>query len=424
MTVVEVTIAAFLLILASLAALQIVDSGRRNTLRAEGGQVAVNAAERELEAIRNLDYAQVAMTSAPVASADPDDPRTRITGASFAVNRDGTDPAAMVVDGIGGAVEPGPVPFTNGDVSGDLYRFVTWRDDPNVAGTQNFKRVVVAASVNATPVSPERGYFEVQSDVSDPNEGVTGDTAPPDPGEESDQVNYWLSDTQTSAAAGCNPAQATPSTHTTHNTTGNCGTASGPDHAFRVPPPSGSGTLPDYSTDVAGAPGLQLNTNSSGGGCNLGAGSTSIHRWVTPTLNLAVTREAGMTLYTRQPTASAAAGTICVALIQPLNLGSLVATADVYVPEGAALPGWSCSQVLTVVSVIPPRVLAQFVCSTSTYPTGWTPIQVRIDYPIDISLAGNMTVALAVRQQNATDRIQFIYDHSNYPSRLSFAPTL
>ena len=39
MTVVEVLIAAFLLIIASLAALQIVDSGRRNTARAEGSQV-------------------------------------------------------------------------------------------------------------------------------------------------------------------------------------------------------------------------------------------------------------------------------------------------------------------------------------------------------------------------------------------------
>ena len=30
----------------------------------------------------------------------------------------------------GGVVNPGPEPFTSGDVSGNIYRFIVWQDDP------------------------------------------------------------------------------------------------------------------------------------------------------------------------------------------------------------------------------------------------------------------------------------------------------
>lgn len=422
MTVVEVVIAAFMLIIASLAALQIVDSGRRNTARAEGSQVAVNAAQRELEAIRNLDYGQVALTSTPANDSDPNDPRYRVSDTTFAINREGTDYATMVVDAGNGAVDPGPVPFTNGDVSGDLYRFVTWRDDPNVAGTQNFKRIIVAASVNATAVGPERGYFEVQSDVSDPNEGVTGTSAPAGPGDESDQVNYWLSDTQTTAAAGCDPAHVAPSSHAAHNTSGNCGGASGPDYAYRTPPSSGSGALPDYSTDVSGTSGLQLERNprtvpiigTELSGCDMGTGnSRRIHRWITPSLNLSLDQAVSLVIFTRQPTASPELGRICVGIAQTLGLGL---SADVYVPgTDDEIAGWSCSNTL---------IGSQAVCETSAYPTGWTAIEVRTT-GLGLSLLNRVPVGLAVRNQSAAPNgIQFMYDHPSYPSRLALTPVV
>ncbi len=69
MTVVEVTIAAFLLILGALATFQIFDTASRNTFRAEQSQVANDIAQQELERLRALTYNQAAMTAYPGSSA-------------------------------------------------------------------------------------------------------------------------------------------------------------------------------------------------------------------------------------------------------------------------------------------------------------------------------------------------------------------
>ena len=69
-TLIEVVIAIFLLMLGSLTILSLVDASARNNYRVEQSQVAVNQLEAELERIKQLPYAEVALASAPASSGD------------------------------------------------------------------------------------------------------------------------------------------------------------------------------------------------------------------------------------------------------------------------------------------------------------------------------------------------------------------
>ena len=178
--------AVLVLAIGVVAVLGVLDASTRNTFRAEQTQVAINRAQRELEQIRQLAYKDVALTTTPAASTDPKDPRYRISGSDFALDWNGATPtgyAEMAVKNIGGLtdglVNPGPTSFTSGDVSGKVYRYVVWRDDPSCQkvpnttidacpGARDYKRVVVVVKLDDAAISYTRAYTEVQSDFTDP----------------------------------------------------------------------------------------------------------------------------------------------------------------------------------------------------------------------------------------------------------------
>ncbi len=89
-TVIEVVVAAFILAIASLAVFGLVDAASRNTYRAQQSQVVNDVLQQEMEKIRALRYADVALTSLPTQSVDPTSPNYRVTGAQFNVNRTGS----------------------------------------------------------------------------------------------------------------------------------------------------------------------------------------------------------------------------------------------------------------------------------------------------------------------------------------------
>ena len=63
-----------------------------------------------------------------------------------------TQPAdPLVVDGTGGAVVHVST-WSDGQsrLSGSIYRYVTWVDDPNIPGTEDAKRVTIAVTANNT----------------------------------------------------------------------------------------------------------------------------------------------------------------------------------------------------------------------------------------------------------------------------------
>jgi len=108
-------------------------------------QVAEATANKRLEELRDVDYAQMAMNEFPVRSVDPTNPDAFVSedGASYDVTGDG-DFEPLIVD----ATTPGPVlhvesPVVIGTTKVDVYQFVTWVDAPDVPGTQNLKRISV-----------------------------------------------------------------------------------------------------------------------------------------------------------------------------------------------------------------------------------------------------------------------------------------
>ena len=180
-TVVEVLVAALVFAIGALAVLQVMDVSARNAFRAEQGQVGINVAQRELEKLRQYSYADVALSSTPTYQADTKDPRNRISGTNFALSPDKTNPAEMIIRGVAGqatgVIDPGPTPFTLGDVTGNVYRFVVWQNEPGCIaacpGTHDRKRVIVAVKIDNQPISFARSYQEVQSDIIDPEATLT-----------------------------------------------------------------------------------------------------------------------------------------------------------------------------------------------------------------------------------------------------------
>ena len=267
-TVVEGIVAAVILVIGVVGTLQLFDTGTRNTFRAEESQVVNDRLQAELEAIKQLPYDEIALTSLPVNSADTNDPRSRVSGSQYALARNGGSPAAMVYNGstapggaavTGGAVDPGPTPFESGDISGNIHRFVTWTSDPTCAdcGAGVVKRVIVAATVDEASISFERAFQEVHTDVVDPDITPDDNTIPDDEDPGTTVADFWLTDTPCSFST----RQPITANHLAHNTRGICSqgaqtgsTRGAPDLMYQGAFPAGSSTY-DYATDSEPATG-------------------------------------------------------------------------------------------------------------------------------------------------------------------------
>jgi hypothetical protein len=347
--IVEVLVAAILLIVGALATMGLVDAAHRQNFRAEQSQVITNRLQAEMEAIKRLEYTKIALTATPAQVATPDNPSYRVgslAGApAYALNRNGTSLAPLVVNGSesvsGGVVDPGPTPFvagdlgggTEGDIRGDIYRYVTWIDDPDCGeacpGTTDLKRIIVAIKLDDTIASGDRaGYVELQSDVVD-GSLAQQDGATPGPPAEAEAVPYSLSDTPC-AESGSNP-RAVPSSHDAHNTLGACsaGVQSGatpgaPDrlyHSLRSPVP-GSQTDPyDFSLDVATQQptdeGLQMPVQPKV--CDYAPSraeaGVQVHRWVTAPVtdsDFVLDGTASLTLYSKTINSAVHSAKLCI----------------------------------------------------------------------------------------------------------------
>lgn len=177
-TLVELLMAIVLISVAVLALMGTFDQSRRTTDAAEGQDVAVKAAARELERVRSLGYAAIALRSAPASSLDPNNPNFAVTNSTPAAYRwdqtaGATGTEQLVVDPAGGIDN---LAGTWGDPSGlggRLYDYVTWVDDPCTACDSaqdraiatDYKRITVAATVNAP--SPLKKPILISAIVTD-----------------------------------------------------------------------------------------------------------------------------------------------------------------------------------------------------------------------------------------------------------------
>jgi len=437
---VETMVAFLVLVGGMIAAFQLFDAATRNTFRAEQSQVAINVAQREMEEIRNLDYDQIAMSTAPVFNSDPNDPRHRVSGTRFDSGNDGSLFEMVrnggTLDGGGtincnGANSPclvsGPENFTSGDVSGQIFRFVVWRNDttcsPSVcAGSQDLKRAIVIVKLNTVAASFQRNYVEVQSDFVDPDATLTSDL----PGGQEVNVpqQFWLTDTtcdndERQPIVTSDPA---PEGHALHNTLGACqtglrtgSTAGAPDLLETEPPPDDSPADPDdplvvdYATDLEPSSGpdddqgLQI-TRQAANGCAYSGGSgsspwQSVHRWATPLIgtfpvsSFTMTGSASLVLYLRSLSGAQHAGRICTYLYKRTSETGGVAT-DTLIDADAF--------------------------SISQWPTSWAPVSRTLTFP-QTSVTSTQRLVLAVsidRNGTPADTVQILYDHPDWQSRL------
>jgi hypothetical protein len=408
-------------------------------------------------------------TPAPVTSAM--NPNSRVVDGSFALQREPAgEYSTMAVNGgslfgggaiEGGVVTPGPIPFQEGNVSGELYRYVVWRNDPNCPesevesedfcpGHQDYKQLVVAAKLD-TPGSQsgERGYVEVQSQVSDPAvlaQRSTGGAGSGE-GEGSGGVSgtgkaitaqqFFLSDTPCSTT-GVTSRETIVGDHLLHDTLGTCAsgpqtdsTAGAPDALMLGGPPDPAPldetdpALYDYSNDSYLEPtpdtdkGVQLLRDDTSG-CHYVPTSTvhpesKVHRWVSDPLLDSFKMNGKITLefYTRTLNDGLYTGTLCVYLFDRHETGAETPTAtdSLLKNKVGEAPYWTYS----------PE-------GNGFWPrNSWTKVRLTMEFagaPYAIEAGDRLGVALSVDPANTpADAIPVMYDHPNYPTRIEVDTT-
>ncbi|HEX6229435.1 MAG TPA: type II secretion system protein [Solirubrobacterales bacterium] len=448
-TVVEMVVTALIVAMGAAATFGLLSAATKNTQRAKSTQVALDRAQNELEELRGRTYDQLALTEPPSHYSNTLNPGYRVSGGTFAVIREPpSEHQPLVVNGdslqTGGLVEegtvnPGPEPFSSGDVTGEIYRYVVWRDDAASPRWQDLKQVIVAVKLD-TPdnQSGVRGYVEVQSDFIDPTDSAANDPVPGSEEEISGQ-QFFLSDTPC-AASGQTSRQPITGDHLLHNTLGLCAdgprtgdTSGAPDALLLDSPPDPTPQDPtdpplhDYSDDFYLEPtpdtdkGVQIRRDDSSG-CNyVPTGSQNpqarIHRWVSDPMEADFKMEGNATLefYSRTLNDELYTGLVCVYLFHREESGSpptgsdrLLENADdgnthwVYRPKEETWNGfWPRNTWATL------RLAMKFNEAPYTIPAG-----------------DRLGVALSVeRGETQADAIPIMYDHPLYPTRVEIDTT-
>jgi Prokaryotic N-terminal methylation motif len=443
-TIVEMVVTALIVTMGAAVAFGMLSSATKNTQRAKSTQVALDLAQNELEKLRGIPNSQLALTEPPSHYGSPLDPGYRVSGATFAVKRQPVSeyqPLVVVGDRLqvggsiqNGVVKPGPEPFTSGDVTGNVYRYVVWRDDAASPRWQDYKQIVIAVKLD-TPgnQSGERGYVELQSNFVDPTDSSANDPVPGSEDEVTGQ-QFYLSDTPC-AAGGSTSRQTITADHLLHNTLGTCadgpktgGTPGAPDALLLSSPPDpapedpGNPRLFDYSDDFYLEPtpdtdrGLQIRRDDSAN-CNyVPKGSqnpeSKVHRWVSDPMSadFTMTGEATFEFYSRTLNDELYTGMVCVYLFRRLD-GS---PDQLLINKNGNTPYWTYSPKEDTWNGFWPR-------------NTWATLRLAMSFngaPLTIKSDERLGVALSVERANTpADAIPVMYDHPLYPTRLEVDTT-
>jgi len=452
MTIVEVVVAGLILVLGAVGVLGVVDAATRNTFRAEQSQVVSNVLQSEMEELRQLPYEELALTETPPDSGDPADPNSRVSsGTFFYTGRNNTGLKPLVYNGssnkgdpvAGGVVDPGPTPFTVGDVKGQIYRYVVWDTCPSAlcAERQLLKRAVVAVRLDTTASGGTRRYQEVQGQFVDPDaEPATFPSQEPG-GDDALTWTLWLTDTP------CNQSErlahpATNGSHATHNTRGDCaaglktGNVPGaPDLLWTEAPPDGTDFKYDYAQDVEPQPvgdeGLQM---LSGGSCgstemtDLARGVATaadatpttfqkVHRWLSPPMpsgegagDVLLTGDGNLNLWTRTIGGAVYQGRLCAWLfVRAYGKDTITDT--------------------LAVNLGPPLNLHFEHFATAWPSSGWTEVSIPLGFgyaeeggALPIPPGARLGLALSVGNDTPSG-LQILYDEPSFESRLQLETT-
>ncbi|MDX6299804.1 MAG: hypothetical protein QOF53_1018 [Nocardioidaceae bacterium] len=449
MTLIEVLVTITVLTGGLLTTLGVFTQMGRASYVAQRQTVVTSLAQREMERLRVLPFASLALKSAPDSSAATEAPLTGTPAAS----------EQLVVDPAGGAVAPGGEDFTVQGVSGKMWRYVTWRAQPcplmttrvsgqlapalgqtvdSVSaalgdlcpGSQQTKRVTIV--VKASDALQDGRAIRLSTVAEDPDssvlaavgfDGLKVDTRPllsqatgaSTGGAAATNVytavtaqTFHLTDTPCTNGSG-DTRQAPGSGHTSHDTarpTPSCGSSStAPDLMYPIPP-TGLVTdpLPDLSKDVSrpSVGGLDLTRDDRAGTCSgelsydpsvsgeVTRRKRSVHSWATirSSANYETATTAGratVTFWTQTATAQQLPGRLC-ATVWRSGTGEVLGSTDY------SLPAW---------------------------PTSPTQLAISFDLAHAI-IPANERLMLTLRTPGDSGAdILLLYDHPGYPTSLS-----
>jgi prepilin-type N-terminal cleavage/methylation domain-containing protein len=438
-TMIEVLVAILILALGSMATFTLLSSATRNAQRAKASQVALDYAEQEMELLRSMKSDELALNKTPVhTTANSLDPDSRVLSGTFGLRREPVgNYQTLVVNEAAGAVDPGPEPFTSGDVSGEVYRYIVWRADEPCGeackGLHDYKQIVVAVKLDTPPnLAAERGYVEVQSNFVDPGKTSTTDPVGEGEGEDVTAQQFYLTDTPCSSTPPT-AYQPIPGSHLLHNTLGTCqsgahtGTTPGaPDTLMLSLPPDpdpADPTIPaeyDYANDfyLDTSPdtgtGVQIRKDDTNGCHFEPTGTTNpesqIHRWETDPMegNFVMKEKVTLEFYTKSLNNTSPQGQACVFLYKRHEEGSPTLLTNPY----GGTDYWTYS----------PE-------ENKPWPQEWTKVRLTMAFneaPYTIPQDDRLGVALSVERANtssAADALSFMYDHPAHPSRLEIETT-
>ncbi len=468
---IEAMVAALVLLIGIVGLLTGFVGAQKLSLMSEQESTMGHVAQREIERLEGMPYADVALTAAPATSSNSQSPDHYVGAGSpetFEWNRTVGSSEPIDVDTVNGAVVP-VQSWTEGDLSGSIYDFVTWTADthcsPGCPASDDYKRLTVAITLNGV-VAPSPVY--VSSVVADPNaspaqgtyDGTAGNpitdgsttcyntaeavtTSCESPIDSGNPNTYYLHDCSSSNAS-CSAPSASSTLHDTVGaasgllctataltgllgslTTG-CPTPDG----MSANPPTGTSTTPlyQYSTDVgtAGYAGGRLLAPLCSNGSGCGTGSTAdcntATAWTSSLINVqnemwlsapvatntTLTGAGGINLFTETQNATDAVVTFCIEIYSvPPSDGVAGSVADIL--------GW------------PPTALGGAAYVAPTDPaTGanWPTSPSNVAFTFNFASSG-VTVAAGNRigvrvwmLANVNTAIALIYDNPLYPSSI------
>jgi type II secretory pathway pseudopilin PulG len=452
MTIVEVLVAGIILIAGGLGVLGIVDAGSRNVFRAEQSQVVANVLQGEMEKLRQIPYEELAMTSLPVDSGDPEDPNSRIASTSFLyTGRNSTGLKPLVYNGgtsegetiKGGTVDPGPTSVVIGKLHATVSRYVVWDTCPSslCQDGKHLKRVVVAVRLDQTASGGTPRYQEIQGQFVDPEvePAVLPEQNPG--GSDSEAWTLWLTDTPCDQAERLAPP-AEKGDHLTHNTRGDCAnglhtdsTPGAPDLLWPEAPPGEADFAYDYATDIEPQTGVDEGLQLlPGGDCDTTASTElargvatqpdphpdafqKVHRWLSPPVpahagpqDLLLTGDGTLSLWTRTIGGAVYSGRICAWLF--VRSQSESAVTDTF-----------------AVNLGPPVSLHFSYFAQSWPSSGWTEVSLPLSFgyadeggALPVPPGSRLGLALSVGNDTPS-ALQLRYDMPSFDSRVQLATT-
>jgi prepilin-type N-terminal cleavage/methylation domain-containing protein len=153
-------------------------------------QSAAEIANGRLEHLRDYPYEEVALSSQPEHNTDETDPDNGVSIDGITYDVPGvTEPEKLIVDTADGKVLHFEDPVQVGTTFMKVYQYVTWVDDPDITGTQDYKRVEIAVVFKTPSINGvtkvvyasafvTTGTVVVNGSSSTPNIGASSSPSP------------------------------------------------------------------------------------------------------------------------------------------------------------------------------------------------------------------------------------------------------